>query len=207
MTFSYKTKNFNGCNDGNIYYKGNLIKKIYFNKYEIYQKYNHTYHKDIRSCPSYHSDSFDVWVNLSLNQNVSGSALYWKGTWLATRVGSASASVSTNGSSSVSVSVCNTSGNTVGNNDSSGSGSTSASTGSVTAIEFGTKVFSSSASATASRSYTFGDGHTATISTSTSTSTSGANSNSSSSSNSNSCSYSWTTYYNVDCSYYTWDPA
>lgn len=60
MTLSYAGKTFTGCGDIDIYYKsledtgdegGGLVKKIFLNSCQVYQRYEYTYHEDIRCVP------------------------------------------------------------------------------------------------------------------------------------------------------------
>lgn len=50
MNFMYNGHEFSGCGDGDIYYNGGLVKKIFYNGVQVYQRYNHNYHQDIRTC-------------------------------------------------------------------------------------------------------------------------------------------------------------
>lgn len=50
MRFSYNGRSYTGCGDGDIYYNGSLVKRIFINGSQAYQRYSRSYHRDVRTC-------------------------------------------------------------------------------------------------------------------------------------------------------------
>lgn len=102
MQFSYsngtETKTWTGCNDGDIYYNGSLVCKIFYNGTQVYQRYSYNYHSDVRTCyrnvncshsesatlttAAYYNQYKDgaLWrVAISLSTSGSGANIEWSG--------------------------------------------------------------------------------------------------------------------------------